>query len=369
MSALSGSSRSTIVRINYRISQKHAFPTPVHDVLTGYDWVLGNLIHKPASTSRYSRIGHITACLGVCGELVGGGLATMLALTECKTGSKRLLAAAVNNPILDWVFPFELSTAEDATLEDEDMFQSSNDMLNWWNQLETKEASPRMKATPAVESSWKKHADSPILPTKVLLHARDAFFRRPEDYFDRFASPICFFRSPSAEIIYPAEVDKLASLPSSSDDSDSATQRNLYSDTDTISTHNPSHHHQSPLNPANLPTLIKRRTYHRVHPPTNSGLLLPHMYITTGRESPLLDQASELARQMKRSVMRQARTIYHAEDSGKILQLGEQEADRKVCVSVDAGAGLWSRAAGEEWRPRIEDVGVWLRGRMRQRVP
>jgi len=74
---------------------------------------------------------------------------------------------------------------------------------------------------------------------------------------------------------------------------------------------------------------------------------------------------------MKRSVMRQTRTIYRAEDDEIVRQLEEQdkererqEADRKVKMNVDAGVGLWSRAA-EEWRPRVEDVGMWLRGAMR----
>jgi acetyl esterase/lipase len=372
ISALSGSSHSTVVRINYRLSQKHPFPTPVYDVLTGYDWILENLVSKLASTSYHGRTSHTIARLGVCGELAGGGLATMLALTECKAGSKRLVAAAVNNPILDWAFPFGLpATEEEAALEGEDIFQTGNDLLNWWNQLEVKEANSTPKKTaPVPVPSWEAYADSPILPTTTLLRAREAFFRKPEDYFDHFASPICFFRSPSAEIIYPTDEDKLASLSPSSDP-DSVIPPDLYSDTDSIFTHNPPHHQQSPQNPADLPTLRKRQTYHRVHPPSNSGLLLPHMYITSGSESPLLDQASELTRLMKRCVMRQTRTIYRAEDDEIVRQLEEQdkererqEADRKIRMNVDAGVGLWSRAA-EEWRPRVEDVGMWLRGVMR----
>ena len=373
ISALSGFSHSTVVRINYRLSQKHPFPTPVYDVLTGYDWILENLVSKSASTSYHGRTSHTIARLGVCGELVGGGLATMLALTECRAGSKRLAAAAVNNPILDWAFPFGLpATEEEAALEDEDIFQTGNDLLNWWNQLEAKEANSTMKKTPPVPaSSWEAYADSPILPTATLLRAREIFFRKPEDYFDRFASPICFFRSPCAEIVYPTDEDKITSLSPSSDP-DLVVPPDLYSDTDSIFTHNPPHHQQSPQNPADLPTLIKRRTYHRVHPPSNSGLLLPHMYITSGSESPLLDQSSELTRLMKRCVMRQARTICRTEDDEIVRQLEEQDkerkrqdADRKVRMNVDASVGLWSRAAKEEWRPRVEDVGMWLREVMR----
>lgn len=88
---------ATIARINYRASSEFQFPTPFHDVLFGWDWIRENLLLDKFDRSYLAR-------LGVCGELIGGSLATMLALTECRIGESRIAAAAVNNPIADWVF-------------------------------------------------------------------------------------------------------------------------------------------------------------------------------------------------------------------------------------------------------------------------
>ena len=90
-----------IIRINYRLSAQDAYPTPIHDVLVGYDWVLQNLLHK-RSISRPGRSEDVGR-IAVCGELIGGGLAAMLALTECRKGEPGVMAAALSNPLVDWV--------------------------------------------------------------------------------------------------------------------------------------------------------------------------------------------------------------------------------------------------------------------------
>ncbi|KAJ8104449.1 hypothetical protein OPT61_g10750 [Boeremia exigua] len=101
IAALRASSAATVVRINYRASSQHQFPTPNHDVLYGYDWIQENMLLDGAQKPYAARI-------GICGELMGGSIATMLALTECRVGESRIIAAAVNNPIVDWVFPDDL---------------------------------------------------------------------------------------------------------------------------------------------------------------------------------------------------------------------------------------------------------------------
>jgi acetyl esterase/lipase len=90
-----------VARINYRASSTHKYPTPIHDVLAGYDWIRDHLLRDEFQRPYLAR-------MGVCGELVGGSLATMLALTECHLGQSRIGAAAVNSPVVDWVFPDEL---------------------------------------------------------------------------------------------------------------------------------------------------------------------------------------------------------------------------------------------------------------------
>ena len=90
-----------VVQLNYRCGRNNQYPGPIHDVLAGYDWIKTHLLPQRhvARAGRSERVGQVA----VCGELIGGGLATMLAVTECQIGRPGIRAAAVNNPVLDWV--------------------------------------------------------------------------------------------------------------------------------------------------------------------------------------------------------------------------------------------------------------------------
>jgi len=81
ITALSAASNATVVRVNYRLGNGVQYPTPIHDVLAGYDWVKQNLPTDSVSKSRHGRPTKATSRFGVCGQLLGGSLATMLALT------------------------------------------------------------------------------------------------------------------------------------------------------------------------------------------------------------------------------------------------------------------------------------------------
>ncbi|KAL4882100.1 hypothetical protein BJY04DRAFT_217791 [Aspergillus karnatakaensis] len=117
----------------------YQFPTPVHDTLTGFDWVLENL--NPAR-------------IGVIGTHIGGSLALMLALTEPRTVN----AVAAIEPVCDWSSLDEFCTSPN---------------------------SPYLR---------RKRTNFPkdLVP---LLQARERFFSAAEKYFDSFASPILFLRS------------------------------------------------------------------------------------------------------------------------------------------------------------------------------
>lgn len=366
------------MRINYRLSQEYPFPTPVHDVLTGYDWILKNLVPTfSASTSPYGRVSVPFVRLGVCGELIGGTLATMLALTECKLGSSRIVAAAVNNPILDWAFPEELSGPEkeiNLELEDKPLFESGRDLVSWWNQegLREGESNPKRRrhATASIPSpSWNVNAENNLLPISTLLRARKVFFRKPEDYFDRFASPICFFRSPGAAMVYALDEH----LRAASSPSEPATTPGLFSEfaEDPLEKTVPLNE-QSPRR-SDSRTLTRCRTYYRTHPSSHSKMVLPHMRITAGAQSPLLDQATEFARRYKRAVARQGITTRYTEDRHRIHRQDKddkkeapEEAERKVNLSVQQGVCFWNGESGEEgWRDRVEDAGRWFSERMR----
>ncbi|KAL3460982.1 hypothetical protein BJX64DRAFT_261844 [Aspergillus heterothallicus] len=169
--SLADTTSSTVVTINYRLGDlevpddtpraepddnvaqlkkvTYRFPTPVHDTLTGFDWVL--------ETLQPNRI-------GVLGSHIGGSLALMLALTE----PRYIHAVAAHEPVCDWTSLDEFCTSSGA-----------GDELN--------------------QHTRKKlhHAPKDLVP---LLEARERFFATPERYFDSFASPILFLRSAGKDV-------------------------------------------------------------------------------------------------------------------------------------------------------------------------
>ncbi|KAL4749963.1 hypothetical protein BDW72DRAFT_194320 [Aspergillus terricola var. indicus] len=167
--ALANITSSTVVTINYRLGEMpfdekqvplhsrlqiqrgeaqpqplyYRYPTPVHDTLAGLDWVLESL--QPTR-------------LGVVGTHIGGSLALMLALTEPHS----IHAVAALEPVCDWTSLDEYCT------------------------------SPTVPAN----SRRRKYAPKDLIP---LLEARERFFASHERYFDSFASPILFLRSPGKD--------------------------------------------------------------------------------------------------------------------------------------------------------------------------
>jgi hypothetical protein len=299
----------------------------------------------------------------------------MLALTECKLGSSRIGAAAINNPIVDWVFPDELSElikpAPNLTpvIEDDDISYGNDSLMNWGAQQEAEEPiTPKPKKTPrSPKSSWKGYSHNTTLPTTALIQAREAFFKKQEDYFDRFASPVCFFRSPKGQLVYPEHEDALASSSPPTSEVDSPNldpEQGLHDAMSEVDSHWP-----GPALP--LPTLLRCRAYYRRFPPAHLDLDLPSMIITTGSESPLLDQAVELNGMMKRAVARSISSSRHARDSrdnenDQLKAKAQELADRKVFLNVQDGLGLWTGShSTERWRKSLEETGLWFKTRIK----
>jgi hypothetical protein len=162
---------STVVTINYRLGElavpedwprphsehsdtdltrvTYRYPTPVHDTLIGFDWIL--------ETLQPSR-------LGVVGTHIGGSLALMLALTE----PRYIHAVAALEPVCDWTSLDEFCTSSSASLD----------------------TSTHHRKKP-------HHAPSDLV---TLLEARERFFATPGRYFDSFASPILFLRSAGKDV-------------------------------------------------------------------------------------------------------------------------------------------------------------------------
>lgn len=359
MAALHASSAATIIRINYRASSQHQFPTPYHDVLYGYDWIQENILIDGSQKPYAAR-------LGICGELMGGSIASMLALTECRIGESRIVAAAVNNPIVDWVFPDDLAHVSPSELPepssaDETAFPAEDDMMVSFKalrvgELPKKKVTKRKRKPKAVPlTSWQAWADSSAIPTLPLSETRNVLFRRREDIFDRFASPIHFFRSPHAQLITPQAVDSALDQPDYALDVE--TQMSL--------SHYNSFNRDSP-EPLGPPELTRCRSYARVYPQAGSGKVsLPAWNVTTGSQSPLHDQAAELSKLLKRSVARHAiksqtgRTRAHDSSEKRYY---EEYAESRVIFNSQADTGLWTQDVFNRTNlTRVGDAGRWMK--------
>jgi alpha/beta hydrolase fold len=153
----------TVIQINPRWSPTHLFPTPIHDTLHAYHWILEN-ITKNTAKGRPRPI-------AVYGTKLGGTLATSLALTESRPSLHRpnISVLAVKNAIFDWSKIASSPPPSDPPLpQDPDLQQ--------------------------------------------LYSLRSQLFCDPASAFDAFASPLLFFRTTGLAI--PSAFPKVASSPS-----------------------------------------------------------------------------------------------------------------------------------------------------------
>ena len=246
--------------------------------MSGYDWVRktlarGHTAYKsPMTAAKPSSI-------GICGELAGGALATMLAVTECSSTHEDLepqgiSALAVGNPILDWT---ELvPTIPKPNMSRAHLFPKGG-------------GSPR-------------GADNESLTANGLCNIRKTFFSNAETYFDPFASPLLFFCSPRTEL--PDEVDPsieyslLNGVP----------EEEYYP----------------------VPPVVKRRWSLR-YPPPGSDLMLPWTKVEVGNDCILAEQGAHLVKMMRRSF----------ENSRAELVADAKNVKRDFEIVRRDGIGLW----------------------------
>jgi acetyl esterase/lipase len=203
--------------------------------------------------------------IGVCGGLLGGGLAAMLALTECQKMGTSITSTYLSSPVLDWSFPGSVPVSTPS-------------------KTGTFKASKVSKAT-APASSWDRISPSQALRPSDLLSARTALFRKLENTLDPFASPLLFLRTP------------LVSYNEEEAEDDAAEQETQHEK----EREGRLHETQSVLRIARVPL------HHRHHPPAHSGLQIPRVHIAVDPDSILYDQAWEFARLLRRSVMNSER--------------------------------------------------------------
>lgn len=286
----------TVVSINYRLSEATRFPTPIHDVLFGHDWVLKNLV-RPVPQDQDEQAPR----LGVVGSHVGGSLAAMLALTECKPWMSHVACAALHEPIMDW-------TSLDSRSDSENR--------------------KRAMSQGAIQ----------------LLGLRDKIFTKTVDYFDPFASPILFFRTPGVPVpetpVDKTQLDdfvdlaELEKLDFYRQQNQLASLGNALQDKSEQAESPQSNTTPSPSDPPKL-----RRSSRR-YPPNGSGLLLPNFSLSHAQGSVLEPTIDEFAACVRKSMVRDS------EDREQAM-LDVEEVVRVSCTSgrgIDVvGVASWFR--------------------------
>ena len=219
----------------------------------------------------------------------------MLALTECHKDKRGAIkAAAVGNPIVDWT----------ALVEDVD-----SDLLGG-APLAQKATSKKKKALLSKSMGGSNNAVPPTLSALRILRSQS--FRKPEKYYDPFASPLLFFRTPRY------------AFPGASTTESVETEYPLFPDEIAVE-----------------PELVKVRMSHRAYPPTGSGLVLPRLRLEVGEGSVVRDQGMEFTELWRRSL-------------GKRAEDRDADGGRDGIEVVERnGTGVWGQK-------EMGEVGSWF---------
>ena len=205
------------------------------------------------------------------------------------------------------------------------------------------------------------------------MQAREDLFAKPAAYFDPFASPMLFFRTPGTGIpVNMPEMDDMAYL-SMIEREDFYRQQTMLSGI----SHDSAGDSTSPSSESEA---ASKRKASRLFPSKALNLKLPNLYVSSGHESPLYAQAHELSQAMCKSVVRQHKAdLTRAAGFGrKVLrddeldqmdeeelrsrQAAEETADEKVRFQAHEGSGLWDQTVvGQR---RLRDAIAWLRGKL-----
>lgn len=223
----------------------------------------------------------------------------MLALTECHTTKQGITAAGIGNPIADWtLITFEGQNAHSIHAT------SSEDADLTMKRMNASTTSPTFDGIPTHES---------------LLSLRDSIFPKAGKYFDPFASPSLFFRTPTFDLPpYSPTLPYEASTPKSQESEDDI-----------------------------APTLVRKRRSHRKYPPISSELRLPNMRVEigNGNGNVLKKQGLEFVELMRRSVDLWEREEWQG--------LRHKDSDRRIELVKRPKSGLWE---DEE----IHEIGTWF---------
>ena len=278
--------------VNYRLTRNKLFPTPIHDVLAAFDWAVRHLTPTPAVPQPSRRDAYwreddakaspsATAKVGVVGTGVGGSLGLMLGLTECIVNERACVAAvSVTNPICDWS-DLEANSAASFTAGIAGSKRASK----------SQNKSVAESSTPAVDSPLLLPTgvtNSSALDRRFLLHLRTSSFppSSPWKYFDPFASPLLFLRTPSKDVPGPRSLE------------DEFTRLMLADDTDSQS---------KTESDGNKERQRRRKVPLKWPPPGSTGMVMPRMKITVPKDvgdNVIAAQGEEMTRLLRRALVR-----------------------------------------------------------------
>ena len=219
----------------------------------------------------------------------------MLALTESNPARPHISAAAIGNPILDWtsIFP----SNRDMVVDD---IQPVEQGSNWGPKA------PNCEATDDLSPSG-------------LISLRKRIFRKAEHFFDPFASPLLFFRTPGFDLPYSLQGQGFFKVE--------ADQGNGPSSSD-----------------PDVDVIKRKRTYYRAFPPKASGMFLPSTRINTSVDFALRSQSEELVAMMSRN----------GPDSNRFTEPTEVETvDPGFLVEPGTVSDLWNKHD-------VTETGQWL---------
>ncbi|KAI5369463.1 Putative alpha/beta hydrolase-3 [Septoria linicola] len=300
ISALRSVLRCPVVTVNYRHGTEYKHPQPVFDVAAGYDWVVQNILN--CSTGHRSN-----GKIAVCGELFGGSLATTLALTECRTDeSASVVAAAINNAVFDWINI------------DKNPGGSARDGKSQTSRIDIME----------------------------LCRQRTLLFRKLEDYFDPFASPILFFRAAGSKV--PSPVVPLSEMEELAQDERKEFLESMRSHA--LPGGDAVHTVEAPAD-----VEVTRRSSRRF-PSKSLALRLPQFRIEAGADSLLGDQAAELSRLLLKAVDRQQKG--RPSRGWDTARMDKATTEDMVEVEEVEGVGLWGRSTSGT--SRMRSTAHWL---------
>ena len=293
-STLALGANATVARLEYRLSGAKPYPCAIHDVLAGYDWVKKHLVPGLSGEGRPDR-SPATHNIGICGQLLGGSLAAAVGLTECHTGKIGIGALAIGNATVDWTQlgppPNDAAGARVRAVE------KGVDLLS--------QEMTRLSLSDLEESA---------MDINAFLRLRSSIFPKAALYYDPFASPLLFFRTPTYDLP-PRYMDMF----------------NTEEDTD------------PPDDPQNPPQR-KRRSY-RKYPLPGLKLQVPKMRIEYGEDNVLAAQGQEFAHLVNRSLK--------LAEEDKWGLLGKKDLGVGIETIKRPGLGLW----GER---EFAELGAWF---------